>query len=178
VEFNPRQVSAYRLLGYENRLLRAEDFADDSKDGGEIGAGHSVTALYEIVPAGAAMPLPPVDPLKYQDAHRPSAAAASGELLTVKLRYKEPDGDESRRQSVAVASSTESPSADLRFASAVAAFGMLLRDSEHKGSATFETVRELVAGARGEDREGYRADLLGLVAAAESLPRERVAAVR
>jgi len=97
----------------------------------------------------------------------------------VKLRYKEPDRDESRLQTVAVASSAESPSADLRFASAVAAFGMLLRDSEHKGSATFESVRELVAGARGEDREGYRAELLGLVAAAESLPRDgRVAAVR
>jgi Ca-activated chloride channel family protein len=135
VEFNPRQVSAYRLLGYENRLLRSEDFADDRKDAGEIGAGHSVTALYEIVPAGAPMPLPAVDLLKYRDEHRPSAAAASGELLTVKLRYKEPDGEQSRLQSVSVAASAaEPPSADLQFASAVAAFGMLLRDSEHKGA--------------------------------------------
>jgi Ca-activated chloride channel family protein len=179
VEFNPRQVAAYRLVGYENRLLRAEDFSDDRKDAGEIGAGHSVTALYEIVPADAAMPLPAVDPLKYQDAHRPSAAAASNELLTVKLRYKDPDGDVSRLQSVAVASSTSEPSGDLRFASAVAAFGMLLRDSEHKGHATWETVRQLATDSRGDDRDGYRAEFLSLVAAAEALPRPgRVAAVR
>jgi Ca-activated chloride channel family protein len=180
VEFNPRQVSAYRLLGYENRMLRAEDFSDDRKDAGEIGAGHSVTALYEIVPAGVPMPLPAVDPLKYQDAHRPSASAGSGELLTVKLRYKDPDGDQSRLQSVAVAAApADSPSADLRFASAVAAFGMLLRDSEHKGSATWETVRELASASRGEDREGYRAELLQLVATAASIPPEpRVAVAR
>jgi Ca-activated chloride channel family protein len=180
VEFNPRQVSAYRLLGYENRLLRSEDFSDDRKDAGEIGAGHSVTALYEVVPAGVPMPLPAVDPLKYQDAHHASPAADSGELLTVKLRYKEPEGDESRLQSVAVAASpVDSPSADLRFASAVAAFGMLLRDSEHKGSATWETVRELVSAARGADREGYRAELLQLVATAASIPREpRIAVTR
>ncbi len=96
VEWNPRQVSAYRLLGYENRILRSEDFADDKKDGGEIGAGHSVTALYEIVRAGVATRLPKVDPLKYQDAGQPTAAAGSGELMTVKLRYKDPEGDRSR----------------------------------------------------------------------------------
>jgi Ca-activated chloride channel homolog len=180
VEFNPRQVSAYRLLGYENRMLRSEDFSDDRKDAGEIGAGHSVTALYEIVPAGVPMPMPAVEPLRYQDAHRPSTTAGSGELLTVKLRYKEPDGDTSRLQSVAVAASpVDSPSADLRFASAVAAFGMLLRDSEHKGSASWETVRELASASRGEDREGYRAELLQLVATAASIPRTpRVAIAR
>jgi Ca-activated chloride channel homolog len=180
VEFNPRQVSAYRLLGYENRMLRSEDFSDDRKDAGEIGAGHSVTALYEIVPAGVPMPMPALEPLRYQDAHRPSTTAGSGELLTVKLRYKEPDGDTSRLQSVAVAASPDdSPSADLRFASAVAAFGMLLRDSEHKGSASWETVRELASASRGEDREGYRAELLQLVATAASIPRTpRVAIAR
>ncbi len=171
VEFNPRQVSAYRLLGYENRVLRAEDFSDDRKDAGEIGAGHSVTALYEIVPAGVAASVPGVDPLKYQDAGRASAAAGSGELLTVKLRYKEPDGERSRLQSVAVkrGEPSQKASASLRFASAVAAFGMLLRDSEHKGSASWETVRRLVAEAGGEDAEGYRAEFLGLVDRAEAL---------
>jgi Ca-activated chloride channel homolog len=126
------------------------------------------------------MPMPALEPLRYQDAHRPSTTAGSGELLTVKLRYKEPDGDTSRLQSVAVAASPDdSPSADLRFASAVAAFGMLLRDSEHKGSASWETVRELASASRGEDREGYRAELLQLVATAASIPRTpRVAIAR
>jgi Ca-activated chloride channel family protein len=180
VEFNPRQVSAYRLLGYENRALRAEDFADDRKDAGEIGAGHSVTALYEIVPPGAAASVPGVDPLKYQDAGRPSAAASSGELLTVKLRYKEPDGEQSRLMTVAVRAGEPSASATaaLRFASAVAAFGMLLRDSEHKGSASWETVRRLVADAGAEDTEGYHAEFLGLVARAETLAGPRVAITR
>jgi Ca-activated chloride channel family protein len=180
VEFNPRQVSAYRLLGYENRALRAEDFADDRKDAGEIGAGHSVTALYEIVPPGVAASVPGVDPLKYQDAGRPSAAASSGEVLTVKLRYKEPDGEQSRLKTVAVRAGEPSASAtaSLRFASAVAAFGMLLRDSEHKGSASWETVRRLVADAGAEDAEGYRAEFLGLVARAETLAGPRVAITR
>jgi Ca-activated chloride channel homolog len=171
VEFNPRRVSAYRLLGYENRALRAEDFADDGKDAGEIGAGHSVTALYEIVPAGVSAPGPGVDPLKYQDAGRPSAAASSGELMTVKLRYKEPDGERSRQESVAVLAGkpSASSSADLRLASAVASFGMLLRDSEHKGSASWETVRRLVADVGADDAEGYRTEFLGLVAQAEAL---------
>jgi Ca-activated chloride channel homolog len=180
VEFNPGQVAAYRLLGYENRILRAEDFSDDRKDAGEIGAGHSVTALYEIVPAGVAASVPGVDPLKYQDAGRPSAAASRGELLTVKLRYKDPDGDQSRLQSVAVMRSepSGSPSASLRFASAVAAFGMLLRESEHRGSASWETVRRLVADSGGDDPEGYRAEFLGLVARAEALVGPRVAITR
>jgi Ca-activated chloride channel homolog len=171
VEFNPRRVSAYRLLGYENRALRAEDFADDGKDAGEIGAGHSVTALYEIVPAGVSAPGPGVDPLKYQDAGRPSAAVSSGELMTVKLRYKEPDGERSRQESVAVLAGkpSASSSADLRLASAVASFGMLLRDSEHKGSASWETVRRLVADVGADDAEGYRTEFLGLVAQAEAL---------
>jgi Ca-activated chloride channel homolog len=180
VEFNPRRVSAYRLLGYENRALRAEDFADDGKDAGEIGAGHSVTALYEIVPAGVSAPGPRVDPLKYQDAGRPSAAASSGELMTVKLRYKEPDGERSRQESVAVLAGkpSASSSADLRLASAVASFGMLLRDSEHKGSASWETVRRLVADVGADDAEGYRTEFLGLVAQAEALAGGSRVAIR
>jgi len=178
VEFNPRQVAAYRLLGYENRLLRAEDFADDRKDAGEIGAGHAVTALYEIVPAGARVDLPAVEPLKYQDASRPSAAAGGPELLTVKLRYKEPDGDKSRLLSVAVnAGAAEHPSSDLRFSAAVAAFGMLLRDSEHKGSASWDGVRRLAQDASDQDREGYRAEFLQMVQQAESLAGARRVAV-
>ena len=102
VEFNPADVAAYRLIGYENRVLRNEDFNDDRKDAGEIGAGHSVTALYEIVPAGTAIDLPGIDPLKYQRPSAPAAGAARDELMTVKLRYKAPDADESRLLSVAV----------------------------------------------------------------------------
>jgi len=177
VEFNPRQVAAYRLLGYENRILRAEDFADDQKDAGEIGSGHAVTALYEITPAGASLRLPAVDPLKYQEAGRPSAAAGSAELMTVKLRYKEPEGDRSRLLSVAVkAGEAEEPSTDLRFSAAVAAFGMLLRDSEHKGTATWEGVRHLAQDGAGDDREGYRAEFLALLRQAEGLAGVRRAA--
>ena len=174
VEFNPRKVAAYRLIGYENRVLRAEDFADDKKDAGEIGAGHSVTALSEIVPAGVKIDLPSVDALKYQEASRVSAVAGGDELMTVKLRYKEPDGEQSRLLSVAVKEASDpSPSANLRFSGAVAAFGMLLRDSEHKGSASYAQVLELARAGRGEDREGYRAEFLQLVQLAETLAPTR-----
>jgi Ca-activated chloride channel family protein len=129
VEFNPLRVSAYRLIGYENRLLANEDFNDDRKDAGEIGAGHSVTALYELVPAGGGGELPGVDPLKYQSPSSPSAAASGSELLTVKLRYKAPGGKASRLMEVALDGESPSrpPSADFKFAAAVAEFGMLLR---------------------------------------------------
>jgi Ca-activated chloride channel family protein len=177
VEFNPALVAAYRLIGYENRALRAEDFRDDRKDAGEIGSGHSVTALYEVVPAGVAIELPGIDPLKYQ---KPAASSGHGEeMMTVKLRYKQPDGDRSRLLSVAVQDrAAASPSATLRFTAAVAEFGMLLRDSEHKGQASWDQVLEL-AGDGGEDREGYRAEFVDLVRTAEGLTaRQRVSAVR
>jgi Ca-activated chloride channel family protein len=178
VEFNPKRVAAYRLIGYENRLLRAEDFADDRKDAGEIGAGHTVTALYEVVPAGVPVALPGVDPLRYQQPQVLSPAAASGELLTVKLRYKEPDGDTSRLVSTPVTGSGEGRGSErVRFAAAVAAFGMLLRDSEHKGTAGWPLVLELARGALGPDREGYRAQFLELAAAAERLSGGRRAAI-
>ena len=168
VEWNPARVAAYRLIGYENRALRAEDFADDKKDAGEIGAGHSVTALYEVVPKGVPIDLPAVDPLKYQ---RPASATADDdELLTVKLRYKEPSGEQSRLLARTVQGrSPARPSVNLRFSAAVAAFGMLLRDSEYKGEATWSQVRELAEGARGNDPDGYRAEFLGLVRRAEDL---------
>ncbi|HEY0160185.1 MAG TPA: VWA domain-containing protein [Thermoanaerobaculia bacterium] len=141
VEFNPAVVGAYRLIGYENRILGAQDFNDDKKDAGELGAGHSVTALYELVPPGEAIPGGSVDPLKYQSPA--SARAAGGELATVKLRYKEPDGDTSRLLTRVVANSVSPAMSDnLRLASAVAELGMLLRGSEHKGEASFESVIE------------------------------------
>jgi Ca-activated chloride channel family protein len=173
VEFNPRRVSAYRLIGYENRLLRDQDFNDDTKDAGEIGAGHSVTALYEVVPSGVEAAVPSVDPLVYQGPRAASALASSDEWMTVKLRHKAPDSEQSRLLSVAVSGVSGSPSSNLRFASAVAAFGMLLRSSEHKGSAGFSDVLALAEGARGQDREGYRAEFVGLVRAAEGLSGEK-----
>jgi Ca-activated chloride channel homolog len=172
IEFNPAQVGAYRLLGYENRLLRAEDFNDDAKDAGEIGAGHTVTALYETVPAGKEQGLPGVDALKYQKPAQASAAAQSAELLTVKLRCKEPEGDTSKLVQFPVAdrgTGWTSASRDFKFASAVAAFGMILRDSPHKGKATLGSVLELAEQGKGVDKEGYRAEFIQLVAKAREL---------
>jgi Ca-activated chloride channel family protein len=177
VELNPGRVAAYRLVGYENRLLRAEDFADDGKDAGDIGAGHTVTALYEIVPRGVATSLPGVEPPRYRQPASLSGAAASEELMTVKLRYKEPDGETSRLLSVAVRDGGARASEDLRFAAAVAEFGLLLRESEHRGGATWAQARELAEGARGRDAGGYRAAFLDLVRRAEELSSPRQAAV-
>jgi secreted protein with Ig-like and vWFA domain/anti-sigma-K factor RskA len=185
VEFNPAQVASYRLLGYENRLLAAEDFRDDKKDAGEIGAGHAVTALYEIVPVGAVAAAEPgrgAEPLKYQPAPAPAAPApkpavdgpAGRELLTVKLRAKRPEGDTSALTEVPLADAGagfEAASADLRFAAAVAAFGMVLRDSEHKGTASLERVEEIAGTAMGSDPGGYRAEFLDLVRKAATLRR-------
>jgi len=176
IEFNPAQVAAYRLIGYENRILAAEDFNDDKKDAGEIGAGHTVTALYEVVPAGAEgvqVDVPPVDPLKYQQPARPAEdEAVSNELLTLKLRYKVPDGDTSKLLEFPVVDAGESFSAasgEMQFASAVAAFGMLLRASEHGGDATYGAVLEIAASAKGPDVHGYRAEFLEMVRRAKAL---------
>ena len=177
VEVNPRRVAAYRLIGYENRLLRAEDFADDGKDAGEIGAGHTVTALYEIVPAGVTIDLPGVSALRYQRRAPLSDASASDELMTVKLRYKEPGGETSRLLARAVGDAASPASEDLRFAAAVAEFGMLLRESEHRGGASWAQVRQLAETARGHDAGGYREGFLDLVRRAEALSSPRRAAV-
>lgn len=175
VEFNPKAVSAYRLIGYENRLLRAEDFKDDKKDAGEIGAGHAVTALYELVPVGQEVTTPGIDPLKYQKPPEPSSSAVqSGELLTVKLRYKKPEGDQSRLIETPVKDGDKpfnTASEDFKFAAAVVSFGMLLRDSEHKGAATFDTVLELANQGRGGDEEGYRGEFIQLVKLAKELDK-------
>jgi Ca-activated chloride channel family protein len=169
VEFNPSRVKAYRLIGYENRALRAEDFADDRKDAGEIGAGHTVTALYEIVPVGVEIDLPAVDPLKYQTAPSPEVTASS-ELMTVKLRHKHADGGPSRLSSVAVQDRPDdATSVNLRFSSAVAAFGMLLRESEHRGSASWTQVIDLARSAVGDDPDGHRTEFLVLARSAQQL---------
>jgi Ca-activated chloride channel family protein len=176
VEFNPSQASSYRLLGYENRLLQKEDFNDDTKDAGEIGAGHTVTALYEVVPSGQVQPLPRVDPLKYQASPQPAVREASRELLTVKLRYKQPDGNESKLMEFPVTddgSSYGKASADFKFAAAVASFGMILRDSAHKGTSTLEAVLELAEEGLEPDPGGYRAEFVSLVREAKGI-REQI----
>jgi len=172
IEFNPAQVSAYRLIGYENRLLRKEDFNDDTKDAGEIGAGHTVTALYEVVPVSKEVELPSVDPLKYQETGALRDAAQSDELLTVKLRYKDPDGDKSRLLEFAVrdrGARFSDASSDLKFAAAVASFGMLLRDSPHKGDSTYETAIRLASESTGPDPRGYRTEFVRLARLAKGI---------
>ncbi|MBM3297174.1 MAG: DUF3520 domain-containing protein [Candidatus Aminicenantes bacterium] len=166
VEFNPAKVKAYRLVGYETRMLRNEDFADDRKDAGELGSGHTVTALYEVIPYGSKEQAPGVDELKYQQTIIKPEAFKLPELLTVKLRYKEPDGDTSRLISRTVVDSGLSPektSDDFRFAAAVAQAGLLLRDSEFKGQASIDDVLDLARGAKGKDKEGYRAEFIQLM---------------
>ncbi|WP_347841346.1 von Willebrand factor type A domain-containing protein [uncultured Draconibacterium sp.] len=164
LEFNPEQVKAYRLVGYENRLLNDEDFNDDKKDAGEIGAGHTVTALYEIVPVGAETDAPPVDALKYQKNRMPAEGTLSNDLLTVKLRYKMPDEKKSKLLEVPVISQlTEKTSDDFRFSAAVASFGMLLRKSEFVGTSNIHSVIELAEGAKGADHEGYRSEMIRLI---------------
>lgn len=144
VEFNPAYVKGYRLLGYENRILQTEDFDDDTKDAGEIGAGHMVTALYEIIPVDSAQEIPETE-LKYQSGQG-SAGVENGEWLTLKIRYKEPEADESKLCAYPVTEEayTENPGEDFYFAAAVAELGLLIRDSEYKKDASFENIRELL----------------------------------
>jgi Ca-activated chloride channel homolog len=169
VEFNPREVAAYRLIGYENRLLQNEDFNDDRKDAGEIGAGHSVTALYEIVPLGVEIGASSVDPLRYQRDTQLTRAANSGELLTVKVRYKAPDGNTSQLLSRAVKNRTSDSGANIGFASAVAEFGMVLRESPERGNASFMAAAQRARRFRGRDADGYRAEFIQLVERAADL---------
>jgi Ca-activated chloride channel family protein len=186
VEFNPAQVASYRLIGYEKRALKKEDFNNDAVDAGEIGAGHTVTALYEVVPVGAPDAAkasgPAVDALKYQPTGRrdggvasPVAAApalASDELLTLKVRYKEPDGDVSRKLEFPLVDRGErfaEASDDFQFAAAVAGFGMILRESPHKGSATYASVTAWAEHGLAADPGGYRAGFVDLVHRAEML---------
>jgi Ca-activated chloride channel family protein len=165
VELNPARVVAYRLIGYENRLLRAEDFADDTKDAGELGAGHTVTALYEVIPVGAEtdVTIRGLDSLRYRTPGALRPAAASDEIGVVRLRYKDPDGTESRLLEHVVLDTPDAASRDLQFAAAVAGFGMLLRDSEHSGSWTLADVVAAARAAVGEDEHGYRREFVRLV---------------
>ena len=174
IEFNPARVDSYRLIGYENRALRHEEFNDDTRDGGEIGAGHQVTVLYEIVPAGTASPAGGVDPLKYQTPPAPNRAGDAHEWLTLKIRYKPPDQDESRLLEFTHSGSPSTftdAAPDFRFASAVAAFGMILRDSPHRGTASLQRVLRWTLDSTGDDLQGPRAEFVQLVA--EAMPLER-----
>lgn len=175
VEFNPAKVQAYRLLGYENRLLEKEDFNNDEKLGGDMGVGHTVTALYEIVPVGVKSDYPgDVDPLKYQQVKERPAVRNSDEVATIKFRYKDPDGDKSRKQQVVVADrplELNKSSADFRFASAVAELGMLLRNSEYKQQADYDRLVARARQAKGTDDEGYRAEFIRLAESAKLLAK-------
>jgi Ca-activated chloride channel homolog len=166
VEFNPAKVQAYRLIGYENRMLKNEDFNNDKKDAGDLGSGHTVTALYEIIPVGAESEFFKIDPLKYQSTKIDRSAQKSSELLTVKFRYKQPDGETSKLivhplndDQVPLAKTTD----NFRWSAAVAAFGMLLRESEYCKSYTYTDVVALAQGARGADKEGYRIEFINMV---------------
>jgi Ca-activated chloride channel family protein len=172
VEFNPAVVESYRLIGYENRLLRAEDFDDDKKDAGELGAGHSVTVLYELVIAGSNTTQG--QNLRYQETDIKPEAFSGNELLFIKFRYKQPQADESLLitepvpfKEVALAQASH----NVRFAAAVAGFGLLLRDSEHKGDMTADKVLTLARGARGEDKLGYRQDFIQMAEQAKRLTK-------
>jgi Ca-activated chloride channel family protein len=180
VEFNPATVGAYRLIGYENRILRAEDFNDDTVDAGDIGAGHTVTAFYEIIPPGkAADALPQVDPLRYtvqQDA-RETPSDFLDELCTVKVRYKLPGEVASALLSFPVKTAdiqkSGETSEDFNFAAAVAAFGMILRESPHKGGADFALVQSLSESSIGNDEFGYRRSFIQMVNAAKAVKNLR-----
>jgi Ca-activated chloride channel family protein len=199
VEFNPAKVASYRLIGYENRVMAAEDFNNDAKDAGDIGAGHTVTALYEVVPVGVEEPAPAVDGLKYQtvdavedeakrveltasrqgaavgdDAAHVEPTAFADELLTLKIRYKQPEGGASKKLEFPLEDSDSGKSvadtdADFRWAAAVAEFGMLLRNSRHVGDGSFDAVLELARGAIGDDPQGYRAEFVDLVRRAKEV---------
>ncbi|MDD5627610.1 MAG: von Willebrand factor type A domain-containing protein [Elusimicrobia bacterium] len=171
VEFNPARVQAYRLIGYEKRALKAEDFNNDKKDAGELGSGHTVTALYELIPPGVKASLPDVDELKYQKT-APAQAAQDKELLTVKVRYKDPDGTKSKlvsRPLVDKAQPWSEAVPDLKFAAAAAGFAMLLRGSAYSGDLSYAKVAAMAQAAEGKDADGYRGEFIRLVQKAQLL---------
>jgi len=176
VEFNPAKVQAYRLIGYENRMLKARDFNDDQKDAGEMGSGHTVTALYEVIPVGVKSRFSDsVDELKYQPRKKPVVNNNSRELLTVKLRYKKPEGDVSKLISEPIIDSAlpfSKASENFRFSAAVAEFGMLLRQSAYKQNADFDQVIKNAQQAIGKDPEGYRSEFLKLAKSAKLLAKD------
>ena len=173
LEFNPAFVKGYRLVGYENRLLNNEDFNDDKKDAGELGAGHTVTAIYEIIPVGSSELIASIDSLKYQQPkHTPSPLSFNNEVMTIKFRYKEPKESHSKLITHIVnnkKTNFESTSDNCKFACAVAEFGLLLRDSKFKGETNYKDILTLAKQAKGKDEEGYRAEFIRLVEMAEIL---------
>jgi Ca-activated chloride channel family protein len=178
VEFNPAKVAGYRLIGYENRMLNKEDFNDDKKDAGELGSGHTVTALYEVIPAGVKSAfLKDVDTLKYQGNAIVAPAASTNEILTVKFRYKQPDGNRSELiehpvvdQSIVFGKTSD----NFRFAASVAGFGMLLRNSAFKGTADYAPLLKMAKDAKGSDEEGYRSEFVKLMRKAASLAKVKL----
>ncbi|MCU0436926.1 MAG: von Willebrand factor type A domain-containing protein [Raineya sp.] len=175
VEFNPTKVKAYRLIGYENRALKNEDFNDDKKDAGEMGAGHTVTALYEVIPASSNEVVAGIDNLKYQNTQVNTTAYKSNEVMNVKLRYKQPSGDVSKlieKPVVDKSISFEKSSQNFRWAASVAAFGMVMRDSEFKGNATLDQALQIAESAKGEDKEGYRAEFIRIIRSAQLLGKK------
>jgi Ca-activated chloride channel family protein len=166
VEFNPAKVKAYRLIGYENRMLKSEDFNNDKKDAGELGSGHTVTALYEIIPVGVESEFFKIDELKYQTTKIDPSAKRTSELMTIKLRYKKPAEDVS---ALIVHPLTDSntdiamTSDNFRWSASVAAFGMLLRESEYVKDFSYEQVAQLAQSAKGKDEEGYRIEFINMV---------------
>lgn len=167
IEFNPLKVASYRLIGYENRLLNDEDFNDDTKDAGEMGSGHNVTALYELIPSGTDEKIRSVDPLRYQDSgSKSNAAGQNSEYLNIKLRYKKPDGQTSmlfEKPVKGYINDIDDASDNLKFAASVAEFGMILRNSEFKGNATLEGAARLAKEGKGEDEDGYRSEFIRLI---------------
>ena len=180
IEFNPAKVQAYRLIGYENRVMAKEDFNNDKKDAGDMGSGHTVTAFYEIVPAGIKDDYAgSVDPLKYQKNETKPVRSTSNELVTVKFRYKQPGGDVSKLSQAVVMDKPEAfnkLSADFRFATAVAEVGMLLRNSEFKDKASFNQAISIARAARSDDPEGYRAEFVRLAETAGAMMHSEVTA--
>ena len=176
IEFNPSKVQGYRLIGYENRMLAKEDFNDDKKDAGELGSGHTVTALYEVIPAGVKSDfLKTLDPLKYQNNDKPfSKTSHTDEIMTVKFRYKAPDGDVSKLIEHPLKDdqlSISKTSDNFRFAASVAEFGMLLRNSEFKANASYDNIIKTAKKAKGNDDEGYRSEFIRLVESAQLLAK-------
>ncbi len=174
IEFNPQFVKEYRLIGYENRLLNEEDFDDDKKDAGEIGMGHCVTALYEIVPRKKGEKIE--GNLKYQEVKLSDNDAVAKELGNLKIRYKKPKGTKSTLREIPILNTVtdlEKTSDNLRWAAAVAEFGMLLRDSKNKANTSWESAQKLAKAARGEDEQGYRAEMIRLIEMAELLKKNK-----
>ncbi|HPH45887.1 MAG TPA: von Willebrand factor type A domain-containing protein [Chryseolinea sp.] len=175
IEFNPAKVKAYRLIGYENRMLKSEDFNNDKKDAGELGSGHTVTALYEIIPVGVDSEFDKIDELKYQSNKVEKVASKTNELMTIKLRYKKPDEEVSKLivhplidDNTALAKTSN----NFRWSASVAAFGMLLRDSEYCKAYSYEKVAQLAQASKGEDKEGYRIEFINMVKSMGLLARK------